>query len=240
MLWLAEAEYEQQMITKILHSGLLDGVIVSSMVIDDPIVGSLHESKMPFVLIGRHPTLDIQYVDVDNEAGGYQATIHLVNTGYKRIATIAGPQNLIAGYDRLQGYKRALQESNFPIDLELIVAGDFSEKSGYEACLKLIPKKPEAIFVGNDTMSMGAFRAIREAGLKVPEDIAIIGYDDIPNASSNSIPLTTIRQPIQELGQEAVKGLIEIIHSPESPQKNNILKTELVIRKSSGSTGSRY
>jgi LacI family transcriptional regulator len=239
MLWLAEPEYERKMITKILHSGLLDGVIVSSMVIDDPIVLSLHESKMPFVLIGRHPTFDISYIDVDNIAGGYQATLHLINHGYQRIATISGPQTFIAGYDRFQGYKRALEENNLQYDPKLAAEGDFSENSGYEACLKLIPQKPDAIFIANDTMAMGAFQALSEAKLKVPKDIALVGFDDIPNAKATPAPLTTIRQPIQKMGAAAVKALIEIIHNPESPTKSTILPTELVIRKSSGSSRSK-
>jgi LacI family transcriptional regulator len=236
MLWLAEPEYERQMITKILHSGLLDGVIAASMVTDDPIVHSLYKSKMPFVLVGRHPTLEVSFIDVDNVAGGYEATMHLISQGFKRIATISGPQNLIAGYDRFQGYKRALKENYLPYDAELVANGDFSESSGYQACLKLIPQKPDAIFAANDTMAMGAFQALREAGLRVPEDTALVGFDDIPSAKSASVPLTTIRQPIQKLGAAAVNALIEIIDDPELGAKSKILPTELVIRKSSGSS----
>jgi LacI family transcriptional regulator len=208
------------------------------MVIDDPIVLSLHESKMPFVLIGRHPTLDISYIDVDNVSGGYEATMHLRNLGYQRIATITGPQNLIAGYDRFRGYKLALEESNLPFDPKLVAEGDFSENSGYEACLNLIPQKPDAIFVATDTMAIGAFQALNEAKLKVPDDIALVGYDDVPNSKTTPVPLTTIRQPIQKMGAAAVSTLIEIIHNPESPTKSTILPTELVIRESSGSSGS--
>lgn len=235
MLWIAEPEFERQMITRILHSGLLDGVIVSSMVIDDPIVQSLYESKMPFVLIGRHPTLDIRYIDIDNIAGGFKATMHLIRLGNRRIATISGPQNLIAGYDRFLGYKQALEENNFPEDPRLIVEGDFSEASGYEKCQKLIPHKPDAIFIANDTMAMGAFRALRDAGLNVPEDVAIVGFDDIPHASSTPVPLTSIRQPIQQMGAAAVNALIDTILYPESQHQNTILPTELVVRKSCGS-----
>lgn len=239
MLWLAEPEYERQMITKILHSGLLDGVIAASMVTDDPIVHSLYNSKMPFVLVGRHPTLDISYIDVDNVAGAYTATMHLVSIGQKRIATISGPQNLIAGYDRFQGYKHALEENSLSFDPQLVSEGDFSEKSGYEACLKLIPHKPDAIFVANDTMAMGAFQALGESRLRVPEDIALVGFDDIPQAKTAPAPLTTIRQPIQKMGAAAVKTLIEIIQNQESQTKSTILPTELVIRKSSGSSVSK-
>jgi len=239
MLWLAEPEFERQMITKILHSGLLDGVIVSSMVIEDPIVQSLYESSMPFVLIGRHPTLDIRYIDIDNVSGGFEATKHLINLGFEKIATITGPQNLIAGHDRFLGYQQALEEHHLPINPHLIVKGDFSEKSGYEACLKLISQNPDAIFIANDTMAIGAFQAIQQAGLRVPDDIAIVGFDDIPQASTSSVPLTTIRQPTQQMGAVAVNALIESIHYPDSNLENTILPTELVIRQSCGSLVSK-
>ena len=235
MLWLAEPEFERQMITKILHSGLLDGVIVSSMVIDDPLVQSLYESSMPFVLIGRHPSLDIRYIDIDNASAGYEATAHLINLGYRKIATITGPQNLIAGYDRFLGYQQALEDHQLPIDPQLIVEGDFSENSGYEACRKIISQKPDAIFIANDTMAIGAFQAIQQAGLHVPDDIAVVGFDDIPQASSSQVPLTSIRQPTQQMGAAAVNALIEIIHFPNAKPENTILPTELVIRQSCGS-----
>lgn len=234
MLWLAEPEYERQMITKILHSGLLDGVVVSSIDINDPIVQALYDSKMPFILIGRHPSLQIQYIDVDNEAGGYKATKHLIDIGHKKIATIAGPQNLIAGLDRFHGYRRALEESNRFFDPQLVVEGDFSEGSGYEACKMLLPHKPDAIFVANDTMALGALRAMREVGIKVPEDIAIVGFDDIPNAISSPVPLTTVRQPTQEMGVAAVNSLIKKITQPASDFENLIFPTELIVRKSCG------
>lgn len=234
MLWLAEPEYERQMITRILHSGLLDGVIVSSMSVDDPIVKALHESKMPFVLIGRHPTLDIPHVDVDNTHGGYIATKHLLDLGYQKIATIAGPQDLIAGIDRFRGYKQALFESNLTLNQEWVVEGDFSETSGYTASKTLLQENPDAIFIANDTMALGALRALRELKIRVPEDIAIVGFDDIPNASSSTVPLTTVRQPTQEMGKSAVLSLLELINNPDQQINNKLFPTELVIRKSCG------
>lgn len=235
MLWLAEPEYERQMITKILHSGLLDGVIVSSMAIGDPLVVALSKSKMPFVLIGRQPYLDVVHIDVDNVAGGYEATMHLINLGYQKIATIAGPQSLIAGYDRFQGFKRALEDGHLQFDPKFVVEGDFSESSGYEACAKLIEHKPEAVFVANDTMALGALRLMREKRIRVPEDVAIIGYDDIPNAISSPVPLSTVRQPTQEMGSAAVRSLLQIIANPDGEFDNIILPTKLIIRKSCGS-----
>jgi LacI family transcriptional regulator len=170
MLWLAEAEFERRMVRQILHSGLLDGVLVSSMLMDDPIVQALHDSKKPFMLIGRHPILDVNYLDVDNRAGGRVATLHLLRLGHKRVATITGPKNMIAGYDRFQGYCQALEERSLSFQPELVAEGDFSEAGGYAAMRQLIPARPTAVFVANDTMAEGALRALREAGLSVPQD----------------------------------------------------------------------
>lgn len=239
MLWLAEPEYERQMITRILHSGLLDGVIVSSMSIDDPIIKALHLSKMPFVLIGRHPTLDIVHIDVDNISGGYDATNHLIKLGNKKIGIITGPQNLIAGLDRFKGYQKALNENNMVLEPDLIVEGDFSEISGYECGKKLIEHHPDAIFVSNDTMALGALRAMRDMEINVPDDIAIVGFDDIPNASSSQIPLTTVRQPTQKMGRAAVNTLLDVIDHKRGNHQNKIFSTELVIRESCGASSKR-
>ncbi len=234
MLWLAEPEYERRTIRQILHGGLLDGVVVASTLMDDPIVNSLHESQMPFILIGRHPTLDVNYVDVDNFQAGRDATQHLLRLGRKGVATVTGPQNMIAGSDRYQGYLRALQDRNQPFHPELVTEGDFTEEGGYQAMLQLIPTKPDAVFVASDTMAIGALRALREAELLVPDDIALVSHDDMPIASKVNPPLTTIRQQPQHLGSVAVNTLINVIQHPGSASRHVTLATELVIRSSCG------
>lgn len=234
MLWLAEPEYERRTIRKILHGGLLDGVIVSSSLMDDPIVQALYESKMPFILVGRHPTLDVNYVDVDNVAGGREATLHLIRLGHKRIATITGPLNMIAGYDRLEGYRQALEQRGLPYDPGLVAEGDFTEEGGYAAMQKLLPLRPTAVFVASDAMAEGALRAIRQAGLRVPQDIALVGYDDTPVASRTTPPLTTIRQPIARMGAVAVETLLDLIGASKQHRHHILLPVELVIRASCG------
>jgi LacI family transcriptional regulator len=234
MLWLAEPEYERRMIRQILHNGLVDGVIVSSTLMNDPIVNSLHESRMPFILIGRHPTLDVNYLDVDNVEAGREATLHLYRLGRKQIATITGPQDQIAGFDRLQGYQKALQERRQVFRPELVVEGDFTEAGGYTAMLRLIPMKPDAVFVASDMMAVGALRALHEVNLTVPDDVALIGFDDIPAAAKADPPLTTMRQPIRSMGMVAVETLIDIIAHPGSDTRHVVLTTELVIRSSCG------
>ncbi len=236
MLWLAEPEYERRTMRQILHSGILDGVIVSSMLLDDPIVQALYDSKKPFVLIGRHPYLDVNYVDVDNATGAYEATRHLFRLGHQQVATITGPLNMIAGQDRLDGYHRALQEQGIAPHPELIAEGDFTEASGYKAMRQLMPHRPTAVFIATDMMAEGALRALREAGMRVPQDMAIASYDDMPNASRTSPPLTTIRQPSQQLGAHAVDTLIEIVQKPGAHKRRIILPVELIVRQSCGAS----
>ncbi|MFA5873447.1 MAG: LacI family DNA-binding transcriptional regulator [Anaerolineales bacterium] len=234
MLWLAEPEYERRTISQILHNGLVDGVIVSSTLMDDPIVKSLYESKMPFILIGRHPSLDVNSIDVDNIHAGCEATLHLLRFGRKRIATITGPQNQIGSYDRYQGYLKGLSDRDQPVLPELVAEGDWTEAGGYAAMRRLIPNKPDAVFAANDVMAAGALSALREAQLRVPEDVAVVGFDDTPNASRTQPPLTTMRQPIQSMGTLAVETLIDIINHPGSETRQIIVATELVIRSSCG------
>ena len=200
MLWLAEPEYERRMISRILHNGLVDGVVVAKTLMNDPIVNSLFESKMPFILIGRHPTMDVNYLDVDNLQAGRKATLHLLRLGYKRVATITGSQDQIVGYDRYQGYLEALQDYGRPLKPELVVEGDFTDEGGYNAMARLIPQKPDAVFAASDMMAYGAMRAIYEAKLRIPEDVAVLGFDDLPASSKTTPPLTTVRQPVLQMG----------------------------------------
>lgn len=237
MLWLAEPAYERATIRKILHSGLLDGVIVSSMLMDDLIVQSLYESKMPFVLVGRHPTLNVNYLDVDNVHGGLLATRHLIDQGRKHIATITGPLNMIAGSDRFNGYCEALLAAGMSVQDELIYEGAFTESSGYEGMKALLPQRPDAVFAASDMMAIGALRALSEAGQRVPEEVALIGYDDLQVAASTYPGLTTVRQPIYEMGYSTFELLLKAINSPSKQIYQVVLNTQLVVRSSCGANG---
>jgi LacI family transcriptional regulator len=234
MLWLAEPEFERRTISQILHNGLVDGVVVSSALIVDPISNSLYESQMPFIQVGRHPTLDINYIDVDNTRASRDATLHLLRLGRKAVATITGPQNQVAGFDRYQGYQLAMQDRQLPLRPELVVEGDFTELGGYTAMLRLLPERPDAVFIASDMMAVGAIRAIHEANLRIPEDIAVIGFDDIPTASKIDPALTTVRQPVRSMGALAVEMLIDIIAHPGAQTRHILVDTELVIRSSCG------
>lgn len=235
MLWLADPEYERRTIRQILHSGLVDGVIVASNLLEDPVVQALAESNLPYILNGRHPSNDqVSYVDIDNIASAREAVLHLLRLGRQRIGTISGPHDMIAGSDRLAGYSAALRDRGQTIDLELIVESDFTEMGGYQAMQRLILRQPDAVFVASDTMAVGALRALREANLRVPEDVAVIGFDDMPFAARTTPSLSTIRQPIQRSGELATETLIDMIQHPQSTTRRVILPTELVVRASCG------
>lgn len=235
MLWLAEPEYERRTIHQILHSGLIDGVIVSSMLTDDQIVQALDASRKPYVLAGRHPTNPAaSYVDVENAGGAAAAVSHLLRLGRRRIAIIAGPQNQIAGLDRRAGALQALQAHGISPEAALMAEADFTEAGGYAAMRQLLAAQPEAVFAASDMMALGALRALREAGRRVPEDVAVMGFDDIPLAGMHTPALSTVRQPIQRLGGMAVELLIELIKEPTAGPKHLLLPTELVVRQSCG------
>ncbi len=236
MLWIAEPEYERRTIRQILHGGLIDGVIVASQVLDDPVVDALIKSDLPFILIGRHPDArNVSYVDSDNRNGAREIVEYLLRLGYRRVATITGPKNMIVGADRLEGYLAALHVRGITPDPALIVEGDFSEVGGYTAAQQLLPRGPDAIFAASDTMATGALRALREANCRVPQDVALAGFDDMPFAAHTDPPLTTVRQTIQRAGVTAVETLIDLVTHPGSPTRRVILPTELVIRASTNS-----
>lgn len=236
MLWLVEPEYERRILRQILHSGLVDGVIVTSLEINDPMVDALIERNFPFVMVGRpRPGKSIYYVDVDNEGSARRAVEHLIQLGRRRIATISGPQSLTAGVDRLNGYRAALQQAGLPLDAALEECGQFTQSEGFAAMQRLLASRPDAVFAASDAMAQGALQAVAAAGLRVPDDIALVGFDDIPLSAHLQPPLTTVRQPIDRMGAVAVELLINRLNAPHSDQPQGImLPTELVVRASCG------
>lgn len=233
MLWIAEPEYERRTIGQIINNQLLDGVIVSSSLVDDPLLDALDESNLPFITIGRHPTNNqISYVDVDNLGSAREMVSYMLRLGYRRIGTIAGPQKMVAGIDRLKGYIAAHKFLSIPVDPDLIVESDFSEEGGYHAMQQLWQHRPDAVFAASDAMAIGSTKAIQEKGLRVPEDIAVVGFDDLPFASRSTPPLTTVRQPTGRVGAVAVDTLISMIEKTAIGPHRIILPTEMVIRNS--------
>lgn len=228
-------EDEQHLFPRLSRPGLVDGIIIQATHADDDLFNQLGQSDIPFVVAGRPVNLpDASYVDVDNVSGAYTAVRHLIHLGYRRIATVTGVLNTTAGQDRLQGYCKALADSNIDFDENLVAEGDFSQTSGYYCARRLLNQRPQAMFVAADMMALGAQRAIHEQGMKVPDDIAIVGYDDLPIALEANPPLTTIRQPIRRLGIKLVQTLLDVIENGSKPPRKVIFGTELVIRESCG------
>lgn len=227
-------EEEAKLLPLISRKKPFDGLILASVRSGDPLVRKLLANKVPFVLHGRHEDSRVSYVDVDNVAGAFTAVTHLVRLGRKKIATITGPQDSLATQDRTEGYTRALRSRGYPVNEQLIVHGNFTEASGYEGMLDLLAQKPDAVFVASDTMALGALRALREAGLTAPDDVAIVGFDDMPHAVTADPPLTTVRQPIQRAGGTAVEIMLDMLENGLEPPRRMILPTELVIRTSCG------
>lgn len=237
MLAMVTAEMEQSFYNRILRSRHFDGVIMLSSDVDDPILPLLIQDRTPLVLIGHHPFFqNLNTVDVENRAGARQAVTHLLSLGYRRVATITGSLQMIAGMDRRDGYKQALLEAGIDINSELIIDGGFTREGGYAAMQRLLAleRRPQAVFVAADSMASGALRAIREAGLTAPEDIALVSFDDLPLAAYAEPPLTTVHQPIAEMGATAVKVLIDQIEDPERAPVTVRLPTHLVVRSSCG------
>lgn len=226
-----------EMYQRIIGSSHLDGVLVASTRMDDPLFSKLLQDELPFVLVGRFPDERVNYVDVDNVAGARMAVEHLIRLGHERIATITGPLNMTAGQDRLEGYQIALEAHHIPVRQELIVEGDFTEDGGKAGSRHLLSAKPTAIFAANDSMAIGALKALREAEYQVPGDVALVGFDDVPIATTVEPALTTVRQPIEDLGSIAADLLLDRIKNQRDekpPAHRIVLPAKLVIRESCG------
>lgn len=219
-----------------LTGGHVDGVVLVSLHGEDPIPAALAASGVPAVFVGRPPALaDVSYVDVDNRQGARRATRHLVEGGRRRIATIAGPDDMAPGRDRIDGYRDALEEAGLHADPALEACGDFTHEGGAAAMEALLDRVPDldAVFAASDLMAAGALSVLHARGRRVPEDVAVVGYDDSPIAATTLPPLSSVRQPIEEMGPEAVHLLLDAIGRGVVPPRRVVLTTQLVQRASS-------
>jgi LacI family transcriptional regulator len=228
-------EDEEKIYPRISRRGLLDGILVQAGQPDARMMEYLATSRVPNVILGRPFAPEgANYIDVDNVSAANTATRHLIKLGHKRVATITGERDSAVTIDRLEGYKQAMKSAGFKIDESLIVEGDFTEPGGYSAMQRLLEAKPDAVFAASDIMAVGAMNAVLAAGLRIPEDIAFVGFDDVPIATMTKVKLTTIRQPILQFGIKAVELLIDVINNGKKPARRITLETELVIRESCG------
>jgi DNA-binding LacI/PurR family transcriptional regulator len=221
--------------SELIRSQRVDGLLISGPVINETELHELHEEGVPIVMQGT-PDIDTIYsVDVDNVASAKQAVDHLLELGHTCIAHITpGPLGYIASRDRLTGYRQALDTAGIDYDEELVAEGNFTYASGYTAMKRLLNKSnlPTAVFIANDVVALGAIRAIREAGLSIPTDMSVIGFDDVPTAGYVYPGLTTIHLPTVSLGKCAGEMLLALINGQEPAQQRILLETQLVIRGS--------
>jgi LacI family transcriptional regulator len=220
----------------VLLAKQVDGVIFIASSSQTEHLSLLIRNDLPMVVADREsPNLDVDCVLVDNFRGGYEATRYLLELGHRRIGCIAGPSDLTPSAERVGGYRQALSEFGVPVDEELIVRGDFHFEGGKKAMHKLIslPNRPSAVFVCNDVMAIGAMGIARSAGLKIPDELSIVGFDNIIHSSVTWPPLTTVAQPIEDLAQMSTELLLQTISGSRGAEKKRIvLETELVIRDS--------
>ncbi len=236
MLWLGNRTKEETL-SRILRSHL-DGVVVTANNLSDSLVDGLLASNFPAVLIGhRRADRTASYVDVDHVSAADAMTSHLIGLGRARIGHISGPRWTVAGEDRHAGWLRAMRRAGLPTQ-GLAEEGDYTEASGYAAASSLIGKGVDALFCANDRTAAGAMEAIRHAGRRVPDDIAVAGFDDLEFAARLDPPLTTVRQGVEDQGREAAHTLLQLLTDPAGGPRRVLLPTELVIRQSTVGGGS--
>jgi LacI family transcriptional regulator len=227
-----EAEY----VARLSH-GMVDGLLIILPRGLPDYVEELRLARFPFVLIDyddEAPGCDV--VNAANRPGARDAIVHLVDLGHERIGFITGTPNVGSTHERMAGYREILASCGIPWRQELVVEGDFLEPRAYEATLQLLalPERPTAIFASSDSAAFGVLRAAREVGLRVPEDLSVVGFDDIPEASYVDPALTTVRQPLHDMGRTAVRRLMAMLEEPGTPPQRIVLATELRVRGSTG------
>ena len=213
----------------------VDGLLIVARSMSQQQVQSLFSEQIAFVLVNsRRDDKGLSYVDVDNQKGAVMAVEYLWSLGHTKIAAMTGGTEAINSIHRLQGYRQALRRKGLPVREEWIIEGNWSEESGYEAFKKLadLADRPSAVFCANDLMAIGALRAAADSAVAVPQDMSIMGFDDIRLASFTNPRLTTIRQPIGQTGQAAATILLDLLSGRGAEPQKIILEPTLVVRSS--------
>ncbi|QNE74819.1 substrate-binding domain-containing protein [Streptomyces finlayi] len=235
LLTLVRTDAERQRLVEYVRGGRVDGALLMSVRAEDRLPDMLADAGLPTVLLGRRSGDErVTYVDADNVGGAREAVSHLVAGGRRAIATITGPPEMYVARCRLRGYREALKDAGLDEVPSLVVEGDFTETSGRREMAGLIERHPEvdAVFAASDSMAAGALAALHAAGRRVPRDVAVVGFDDFELAEQTEPPLTTVRQPMEEIGRTMVRLLLEEMDRPEVAWRHVILRTRLVVRES--------
>jgi LacI family transcriptional regulator len=228
-----------RLIERTLRSRHLDGLVISSTLNDDLLSDQLKHEGFPFITIGRGVGQQHNFVDVDNRLAASLATEHLIAHGYRRLAMISGPDSMVAAEDRREGFLDAVTSANLDMNDIQIRFADYNEHKAYVATLELLaqPVVPEAIFAASDTMARGVLRAAQTCGVRVPEDLAVFGFDGIQLDLIESQGLSTMRQPAKQIGRRAIELLVQIIQQPAASTVQEWFPTELVVGTSCGCPG---
>jgi LacI family transcriptional regulator len=228
----------ESVFVNMMARGLADGLLIVLPREPEAYLRSLRQRNFPYVLIDQFGIDDSDLsVTAANRDGAYEATRHLISLGHRRIGMITGWMDMMSAIQRLDGYRGALADHQIDYDENMVFVGDFTQSSGYRGANKLLDleEPPTAIFASNDMAALGVMDAVRDRGMRVATDMSIIGFDDVPIASSVTPPLTTIRQPLSEMGLLATQILVDLIQNPEEDQCSIILPTTLIIRGSTAS-----
>lgn len=210
-----------------------DGVIVMGLVLNEENVFA-DKLRVPFVLFGK-TDLDIDYIDIDNLKGAEMMMEHIIANGHKRVGFLMLNVNQRYAYERLEGYKQALDNHHIPFDEKLVKYVDYSEQDSYlKTCELLANERVSALFCCNDLLAIGAFRAAEQLKLKIPRDISIAGFDSLVFDLIPKVPLTTVRQPVFETGKLLARRLLERLKNPELPFEKTNVAPEIIVRKSVG------
>lgn len=221
---------------RLVAGGHVDGIIVARVQVDDPRIAYLQSKHLPFVAYGHDDNNEHPFIDVDSFSGTYQLTHHFIEQGHRRIAMITGPEHFSFAQKRLAGFRQAMSDHHLPISEAYVIEGQLNTQSGIDCGRQLLALEnpPSAIVACNDLQALGAIQVIRASGLVVGKDIAVGGFDDIPLAANADPPLTTVRQPIAEIGEQLVDMLLTLIQKKPSASTQRLTTPALIIRESSG------
>ena len=239
LLWVRQSGEDANIFQRrILQNGLMDGVIIASDS-KNSLVNYLADMGIPLATVERPSALEnrVNYVTIDNIDATRIVIEHLIGMGRRKIALIAGATDNMDAQERLEGFQITMKNAGLPADM--IVYGDFQRRNAYEATKQLLDKDIDAIFACSDVMAQGAYEALQEAGLRVPDDVAVVGFDDLPTAQQLHPPLTTVRQPIREKGSAATALLLDAIEGKSPEPRHVVLPTTLIVRASTGEVSER-